>query len=79
MEKKHYPNLSLLLQERRDDSKSPAMMKHSFDVVKDAFHQPPYGLTKKMEWNDPNTYGQLMTMTGRLRADMAFINTVQIY
>ena len=88
-EKKQHPNLSALLLVWRDDSKSPAMIKHSLNVVKDAvaylnlgqtpvvaFDQPLFALAKKIQWHHPDTYGQLVTMMGPLHTEMAFMNTV---
>ena len=89
-EKKQHPELSALLPVWRDDSKSPAMIKHSLDVVKDAvahlntgqtpvvtFDQALFALAKKIPWHDPDTYGQLVTLMGPLHTEMAFMNTVR--
>ena len=88
-EKKQHPNLSALLPVWRDDSKSPAMIKHSLDVVKDAvaylnpgqtpvvaFDQPLFALAKKIRWHHPDTYGQLVTIMGPVHTEMASMNTV---
>ena len=87
-EKKQHFDLSALLPVWRDDSKSPAIIKHSLDVVKDAvaylnpgqtpviaFDQPLFVLAKKTQLYHPDTYGQLVTMMGPLHTEMAFLNT----
>ena len=86
---KQYPDLSVLLPVWKDDSKSPAMIKHSLDVVMDvaaylnpgqtpvvAFDQPLFALAKKIQWYHPDTHGRLVMMMGPLHAEMAFMNTV---
>ena len=53
----------------RDDSKSPAMIKHCLDVIHDdvsylnpgqktvvAFDQPLYAITKRFQYHFPNKY-----------------------
>ena len=86
---KQCPDLSALLPVWKDDSKSPAMIKHSLDVVMDAvaylnpgqtpvvaFDQPLFALAKKIQWYHPDTYGRLVMMMGPLHTEMAFMNTV---
>ena len=88
-EKKQNPDLSALLPVWRDDSKSPAMIMHSLDVVKDAvtylnpeqtpvvaFDQPLFALAKKIQWHHPDIYGQMVIMMGPLHIEMAFMKTV---
>ena len=71
-----------------DDSKTAAIIKHSLDVVTDAvaylnpgqtpvvtFDQLLFALAKKIQWNHPDTYGELVTMMGPLHTEMAFLNT----
>ena len=87
-EKKQHLDLSALLPVWRDDSKSPAVIKHSLDVVKDAvaylnpgkipvvaLDQPLFALAKKIQWHHPDTYGQLVKMMDPLHTEMAFLNT----
>ena len=84
-----YPDLSAVLPVWKDDSKSPAMIKHSLDVVMDAvaylnpgqtpvvaFDQLLFALAKKIQWHHPDTYGRLVMMMGPLHTEMAFMNTV---
>ena len=52
-EKKQHPNLSALLPVWRDDSKSPAMIKYSLDVVKDAVAYLNPGQTPVVAFDQP--------------------------
>ena len=88
-EKKKYSNLSALLPLWRDDSKSPAMIKHLLDIAKDvvtylnhgqtpvvAFDQPLLVLAKRIQWHHQYTYGGFVLMMGPLHTDMAFMSAI---
>ena len=72
-----HADISSLFPVWRDNSKSPAMIKHFLDTVKDAveylnpgqtpviaFDQPLFALAKKVQWHHPQTYGKLVTNDG---------------
>ena len=86
-EKAQHLDFSAVLPVWRDDSKFPAIIKQSLDVVKDAvaylnpgqtpvfvLDQPLFALAKKIQWHHPDTYGQMVTMVGPLHPEMAFLN-----
>ena len=79
-------NVSVLLLLFQESSKSTAIIKHGMDVIKTAvdkinkgrtpvivFDQPLYALTKKVQWNWKDIYGetQFAVMMGPLHTEMA--------
>jgi len=69
----------------RDEAKSPAMIRHSMDIIRKnvelinpgqtpviALDQPLYTLAKKIQWNWPESYGEekFIVMFGGLHIEM---------
>ena len=84
-----HEDMSALLPVWREDSKSPAMIKHSMNIVKDvveylnpgqtpvcAFDQPLFALAKRIQWHQPDPYGKFVTMMGPLHTEMTFMSTI---
>ena len=84
-------DISALLPIWRDDSKSPATIKHSLDVIKraieflnpgqtpvTAFDQPLYAIAKRLQWYFPNSYGTsiFVMILGALHIEMAMLSTM---
>lgn len=85
------PGISSLLPLFHEPSKSPAMMKHAFDVVKKAVNflnpgqnaviacdQPLFALAKQIQWKHPELYGEnkMTIMLGGLHTEMAFLKAI---
>ena len=75
----------------RDDSKSPATIKHFINVLIQSidflnprqtavigFDQPLYALAKRIQWNQPMLYGQekLVVMLGALHIEMVMLSCI---
>ena len=73
----------------RDDSKSPATIKHVIDVLMNStsflnpgqtavigMDQPLYAIAKKIQWEKPDFYGEkkLILMLGSLHIEMVFLS-----
>lgn len=85
------PTITAMLPLFPDDSKSVAMIRHSMDMVKKAVQelnptqlpvitldQPLYAITKLIQWNWPDTYGEkhFITVLGGLHIEMAALNMI---
>ena len=87
---KAHSDLSALLPIWRDESKSPAMIKHALDMISlavnhlnpgqtpvVAFDQPLYAIAKKLQWQYPKGYGEkFVVLMGPLHIEMAFLSTL---
>ena len=75
----------------REDSKSPAMIKHALDVIKNAiaylnpgqvpvvaFDQPLYSIAKQLQWYYSDHYGItiFVIMMGALHIKMSFLGAL---
>lgn len=84
-------DISALLPIWRDDSKSPATIKHALDVIKRAIEflnpgqmpvttldQPLYAIAKRLQWYFPNNYGtsKFVMILGALHIEMAMLSTM---
>ena len=82
---------SALLPIWRDDSKSPATIRHALNMLRKAIHflnpgqtivttldQPLYAIAKKLQWYFPNEYGvsQFVFVLGSLHTEMAMLSTL---
>ena len=82
---KAVPDISAMLPICRDNSKSPATIKHILDVLAPAidhlnpeqpmvvaFEQPPYAIAKRLQWYQSNQYGyqKLVIMLGALHIEI---------
>ena len=65
-QKKKYSNLSALLPLWRDDSKSPAMIKHSLDIVKDAVTCLNHGQTPVVAFDQPLSFSKKDTVASSI-------------
>ena len=84
-------DISSLLPLFQEQAKSPAMIKHAMNVIKQnvgylnpsqipviAFDQPLHALAKTMQWNWPETYGEdnFVIMFGGFHIEMAALKTI---
>ena len=84
-------DLSALLPIWRDDSKSPATIRHVLNVLKKAVHllnpgqpivstldQPLYAIAKKLQWYFPKEYGisDFVFVLGSLHVEMAMLSAL---
>ena len=84
-------DISVLLPLFDHDSKSPAMIKHAMNIIKDsvdflypgqvrviACDQPLFAVAKIIQWNFPQTHGEdkLLIMFGGLHIEMAALKTL---
>ena len=85
---KAVPHISAMLPIWRDNSKSPATIKHTLDVLGPAidylnpeqpmvvgFDQPLYAIAKRLQWYQPDQYGyqKLVIMLGALHIEIAML------
>ena len=84
---KAVPDISAMLPIWRDNSKSPATIKHILDVLGPAidylnpeqpmvvgFDQPLYAIAKRLQWYQPDQYGyQKLIMLGALHIEIAML------
>ena len=88
---KLHADLSALLPLFQEDSKSPAMIRHALDVIKQAvvylkckqspvvaFDQPLYAIAKQIQWQWPAKYGvgEFVIMMGGLHIEMAALKAI---
>ena len=84
-----HQDTSVMLPILRDDSKCPATIKHLLDILVKSIHylnpdqsavigfdQPLYALAKRIQWYQPNGYGQhkLILMLGALHIEMVMLS-----
>lgn len=85
------PGISSLLPLFHEDSKTPAMIKHALDLIKNAvgflnpgqipvvaLDQPLFAIAKQIQWKYPQIYGEniLSVMLGGLHTEMAFLKAI---
>lgn len=85
------PGISSLLPLFHEDSKTPAMIKHALDLIKNAvgflnpgqipvvaLDQPLFTIAKQIQWKYPQIYGEniLSVMLGGLHTEMAFLKAI---
>ena len=88
---KVHSDIGALLPLFREDSKSPAMIKHSINVIKKAvqflnsnqipviaFDQPLYAIAKQIQWKWYSEYGenQVVVMMGGLHVEMVMLKVI---
>ena len=84
-----HADITALLPVWKEDSKSPAMIKHTMDVVQNAvshlnpgqaaviaLDQPLYAISKRIQWKYPDIYGKFVVMMGSLHTEMALMGAL---